>query len=385
MNRVTIQPKMLRWARERVDLTLDDLRKPFPKLADWEERRVLPTLRQLEQYAKRTWTPFGYFFLPQPPEEKLPIPDFRTVGDRHFRKPSPNLLETVYAMQRRQDWLRDYLIEEGDEPLAFVGSVSIRNDPHAVAGQMRELLGIGAGWANDHRTWTDALLDLRIKAEDAGVVTTWNGVVGNHTGRALDVEEFRGFVLADEYAPFVFINTRDAKAAQMFTLVHELVHLWIGSAGVLNMKAMQPANNDTERFCNHVAAEFLVPKREMEDAWIAAQNDPEPFQVLARQFKVSPLVVARRALDLEHIDREAFFEFYNAYLEDDRRKLARQRQHPGGDFYATVPLRLGRPFADAVIRATREGKLLYRDAYQLTGLHGKTFDTLVQKVGGESL
>lgn len=371
---------MLRWARERADLTIADLLKPFPHLAEWEEQRTQPTLRQLEDYARRTWTPFGYFFLPTPPEEKLPIPDFRTLSDQKLHRPSPNLLDTVYALQRRQAWLRDYLIEEGDDPLWFAGSASVQQDPDAVAGQMREILGLGAGWANEHATWTEALLDLRLKVEDAGIVTSWSGIVGNHTRRVLDVEEFRGFVLADEYAPFVFINTCDAKAAQMFTLVHELAHVWLGKAGVVNMDAMQPANNDTERFCNRVAAEVLVPQPEMEKAWAAAQNKPAPIEVVARRFKVSQLVVARRALDLGYMYRNDFFDFYNAYIEDDRRLQARRHEHPGGNFYATAPMRLGRPFVDAIVRAAREGKLLYRDAYQLTGLHGKTFDTLSRKV-----
>ncbi len=277
------------------------------------------------------------------------------------------------------------MIEEGEDPLAFVGSVNKQSSPYDVAAKMREELGIGPGWARDHNTWTDALLDLRFKAEDAGVVTTWSGVVGNHARRTLDVEEFRGFVLADEYAPLVFINTCDAKAAQMFTLVHELAHLWLGSDGVLNMEALQPANNETERFCNSVAAEFLVPEAEFRVLWLQAKDAPDPFQVVARHFKVSPLVAARRALDLKYITRTAFVEFYEAYIQDDRRKLARQRKKGGGDFYLTAPLRLGRPFAEAVVRATREGKLLYRNAYQLTGLHGKTFDKMAQKVGGEML
>lgn len=383
MNRVHIKPKMLQWARERAGLSVEDLGKAFPKLSEWESGEQMPTLKQLQSYAKRTWTPFGYFFLPEPPDTSLPIPDFRTVGDQRPKMPSPNLLETVHTLQRRQDWMREFFLQEGAEPLAFVGSVSLQDSPERVAGDMREVLGITQGWAGDHSTWTDALLDLRLKVEDAGIVTAWNGVVGNHTRRVLDVKEFRGFVLADKIAPFVFVNTCDAKAAQMFTLVHELAHLWLGRDGVLNLDALQPTDNETERFCNRVAAEFLVPQVEMQGLWREIENDPEPFQRIARHFKVSPLVAARRALDLGLIQRADFFEFYEAYLENDRRRLALQRKKSGGNFYLTAPLRLGRPFAEAVVRATREGKLLYRNAYQLTGLHGKTFDTLAQKLSGE--
>jgi Zn-dependent peptidase ImmA (M78 family) len=383
MTRVAIQPNILKWARERTGLTPDDLRKSFPKIDEWEDGRTLPTLKQLERFAKKTWTPFGYFFLLKPPKERLPIPDFRTVKDRQLHRPSPNLLETIHTMQRRQAWLRDYLIEEGFDPLPFIASNDIGDDPADVARSMRKIFGIAKGWAAQCRTWTDALLDLRFKVEDAGITTVWNGIVGNHTRRRLDVDEFRGFVLTDDYAPLVFVNTRDAKAAQMFTLVHEIAHLWLGKTGVLNFEDMQPADNKTEKFCNLVAAEFLVPKAELKTLWLNVKNMDDPFQTVARNFKVSPLVAARRVLDLGYIDSETFFGFYNAYMKDVGRKLARQRQTPGGDFYATIPLRLGRPFAEAVVRATQEGRLLYRNAYQLTGLHGDTFDKLADKLEGE--
>ena len=103
MNKVEVKPELIRWARERAGLTESDLTERFPKFELWQSGDALPTLKQLEAYAKKTLTPFGYFFLPEPPEEKLPIPDFRTVRDRGVRRPSPNLLETIYAMQRRQD------------------------------------------------------------------------------------------------------------------------------------------------------------------------------------------------------------------------------------------------------------------------------------------
>ena len=382
MTRVQIQPEMLQWARERAEKSVDDLSSAFPKLIAWEEGTTMPTVKQLENFAKRTWTPFGYFFLNSPPEEKLPIPDFRTVGDQRPLRPSPNLLETVHTLQRRQEWLRDYLIEDGAEPLAFVGCVDQTADPLQVAQNMRTIFNIGPGWAEVHRTWQDALRDLRHRVEDAGVITAWNGVVGNNTRRTLDVDEFRGFVLTDEYAPVVFINTNDAKAAQMFTLAHELAHLLTGSDGVLNLNALQPADYDVERFCNRVAAEFLVPAVEFRAAWPDASFEDEPFKELARKFKVSPLVAARRTLDLNFITRDEFFSFYNDYVQKAR---LNNRSTSGGNFYATAPLRLGRPFAKAVIRATREGKLLYRNAYHLTGLHGKTFDTLAKKLEVEGV
>jgi Zn-dependent peptidase ImmA (M78 family)/transcriptional regulator with XRE-family HTH domain len=282
MNTVSIKPELISWARQRAGLEPDDLAKPFPKLVEWEQGVSSPTLRQLEALAQKLWAPLGYFFLPAPPEEKLPIPDFRSVKDAPIQHPSPDLLETVFYMQRRQAWLRDFVIEEGAEPLPFVGSATLRDKPDEVARKIRAALGINAGWTRSIVKWRDAFSSLWLNAEQKGIIIVCNGIVGNTTSRILDVEEFRGFVLPDSYVPFVFINNADAKAAQMFTLAHELAHIWIGSAGVLNFRAMKPAENETELFCNAVAAEMLVPHDELKSAW----RERRSFYELANYFKV---------------------------------------------------------------------------------------------------
>lgn len=373
--RVDVKPELLRWARERARMPVEDLLHRFPKLREWEAGSEKPTFRQLEAFADATAAPFGYFFLTEPPDEPLPIPDFRTLGDKPVRRPTPDLLDTVFDVQRRQDWLREERIEEGQAPLAFVGSATADAAPGRIAAAMRRTLGLGGGWADMHGTWSDALRALRDRAEMAGVVVVINGVVGNNTRRKLDPEEFRGFVLPDEYAPFVFINGADGKAAQMFTLAHELAHLWIGQAGIFDLRDMQPAPDPCERFCNAVAAELLIPEDELRRAWDEVSRAPQPFAALARRFKVSELVAARRALDARLISRDAFFGFYNAYQEEERRRAARQAG--GGNFYATQNSRIGRTFAEAVVRAVKEGRLLYTEAFELTGLRGATFDRYV--------
>ncbi len=377
MSKVAVKSDLISWARQRSGLTLNALVKRFPKFRDWERGEAL-TLRQLEALAKTTSTPLGYFFLPAPPDESLPIPDFRTVPSAQVKRPSPNLLETVQTMQQRQSWMRDFLMEQGQERLEFIGSVTLRDDPDQVASKIRAVLSLPNDWARRESSWTEALRALREEAEEAGILVVINGIVGNNTRRKLDVNEFRGFVLADEYAPLIFINGADARAAQMFTLAHELAHLWIGRGGIFNFEEMQPANDEVELFCNRAAAEFLVPASELRASWAEAQGADEPFQFLARHFKVSPLVAARRALDLRLLNRQEFFDFYREYQEDERRQ---KRKSSGGDFYATQGTRVGERFANAVIRAVKEGRLLYRDAYRLTGLHGKTFDRYAESLG----
>jgi Zn-dependent peptidase ImmA (M78 family) len=378
MARVSVQPALLQWARDRSGLPADIAYLKFPKLGDWESRAAQPTLKQLEAFAKATRTPLGMFFLQEPPDLELPIPDFRTVGDRPVPAPSPDLLDTVYAMQRRQEWLREYLVESDATPLTFIGSFDTDANPTQVAAAIRATLRIGDDWAQQIPSWSDALRALRTAIEEARIFPVLNGIVGNNTRRKLDPQEFRGFTLIDEFAPLIFVNGADAKAAQMFTIAHELAHLWIGAEGVSNLQETLPVDTDVEVFCNKVAAEFLIPAAALAAIWQSVADAIEPFQQLARRFKVSPIVAARRAWDLSLITRGAFFEFYQAYEEDDRR--VRSKNSDGGDFYASQNTRIGKRFARIVDRAAREGRLLYRDAFDLTGLSGTTFDQYIKSL-----
>ena len=379
MATVAVKPELIVWARDRAGLTDDALTRRFPRFSAWLTGEVQPTLRQVEALARMTFTPLGYFFLSEPPEDHLTIPDFRTVRDQPVRRPSPNLLETVEMMQRRQSWMRDFLLEEREDPLPFVGSFNLGSDVVEVAANIRSVLGIDGGWARNQRTWTDALAALREMVEQAGIMMVVSGVVGNDTHRKLDTDEFRGFVLHDQYAPLIFTNGADFKSAQMFTMAHELAHVWIGQSGVFNLRATEASDNEVEIFCNRIAAEFLIPQSEARAAWQSAQLDRDPFQAMARTFKVSTIVAARRLRDLGFITPQRFFEFYEAYQRDERRKA--QKKSDGGDFYNTQNVRVGKRFASFVIRAAREGRILYKDAYTLTGLDGKTFDRYAHSLG----
>lgn len=383
MERINIQPKLLHWAIERSGKNEDAIKSKCPKISDWMHGEPYPTLKQLEKFAAATYTPLGYFFLKEPPEDKLPIPDFRTIKGQPER-PSPNLLDTIQTMQSRQEWMREFLIEEGQKPLSFIRSATFKTNPIEGAMEMRKVLSLSNGWAKRVSTWTEALRLLRGAIEDVGIMIVINGVVGNNNYRPLDVAEFRGFALVDEYAPLIFINGRDSISAQMFTIIHELSHLWLGCEGVSNFDKLQPIKTDVEEFCNKVAAEFLVPSNEFKKALQLSRgaNDNELFQLIARRFKVSPLVAARRALDMKYISKNRFFEFYNSYVKDgERNRLSRKKKKTGGHFWNTQKVRIGELFGSAVVQATLEGRLLYRDAYRLTGLKGKTFDNYVTQLG----
>ncbi len=182
-------------------------------------------------------------------------------------------------------------------------------------------------------------------------------------------------MLCDEYAPLIFVNGNDSKSAQMFTLAHELVHIWVGQGGLFNLINMMPHRNETERFCNQVAAELLVPAHKLSERWPEVRAAAKPFHELARVFKVSPVVAARRALDLGLISKQQFFAFYERDQAEWQKRKAQEKEKRGGpSFYVVQDARLGRRFAYAVVRAVREGRLFYREAYRLTDLRGETFD-----------
>lgn len=377
MTRVDVNPDVLKWAAHRSG-KIEGMVAEFPYWEKWMNNEGQPTLKQLEKLSKATSTPLGYFFLDQPPVERLSIPHFRTVDDVQGRAASPDLMETVHNMERRQEWMREYLIANGHEALSFVGKWSMQDRPERVAAHIREVLGLSQGWAAACKTWKEALRMLIDTIESQGILVVINGIVGNNTHRKLDVGEFRGFVLVDEYAPLVFVNGADGKAAQMFTLAHELAHVWLGASAVFDLQNLQPASHEIERACNLVAAEFLVPEREISERWTIVKENPDRINQIARQFKVSEIVAARRLLDLGFISRNAFFDFYTERLN---REMRTDQDVSGGNFYATQMYRIGRRFAEAVIRATLEGKLLYRDAYRLTGLKGQTFSEFASRLG----
>lgn len=380
MNRVSIRPEMLRWALERAGMDVRELEPRFPRLPAWELGEERPTLKQLEAFAKATHAPFGYLFLPEPPEERIPIPDFRTIGGK-INRPSPNLLDTIYTMQRRLAWLREDRIECETEPLDFVGSARLSDDPQAIGQEMRRTVGIGSEWAAKRHSWIDAVSEMREAIERIGVMAVINGVVGNNTHRKLNVEEFRGFSLCDEYTPLIFVNGADAKSAQMFTMAHELAHIWLGKAGegLSGFKNINPDGTEVETFCDKAAAEFLLPARELKAQWRNFKREQQPFNMLARRFKVSPIVVGRRAMDLSLVDRESFFAFYREYIGEERQKTGDSES--GGDFYRNQNVRVGQMFAANVIRAALEGRLSFREAYDLTGLRGGTFQEYASRLG----
>lgn len=378
IDRVAVQPEMLRWACERAGRSLSSVAETFPKLDLWVQGRVCPTLKQLESFAKATYTPVGYFFLSEPPEEEIPIPDFRTLGAKAIQRPSANLLDTLYLCQQRQGWFRDHARSVGEDPRPFVGSVSLAGDIVTTAATIRRALDFDLEERRQMKTWEQALRNFVAQADAVGILVMISGVVGSNTHRTLDPEEFRGFALVDDLAPLVFLNGADTKSAQMFTLAHELAHVWLGRSALSDAQAARTPEHDVERWCNQVAAELLVPLAALEERYRPDAPLDEEMHRLARMFKVSTLVVLRRIHDAGGLDREAFWQAYREELN----RLTTLSKGSGGHFYRTLNVRVGERFARALVASTLEGQTLYRDAFRMLGFSKiATFQQLSRRLG----
>lgn len=381
MTHMEVAPEILRWAVERSGKESEILSRRFPRLDAWLERESAPTFKQLENFAAATYTPFGYFFLTTPPEEPLPIPDFRTRRADTLRRPSGDLLDTIYLCQQRQSWFEEFAREEGLDPVRLVGALTRATPVTEAARTIRETAGFDLEQRKQDRTWTEALRRMIQSVEDADILIMVSGVVGSNTHRKLNPEEFRGFALAHRYAPLIFVNGADSKSAQMFTIAHELAHLALGESALSDAEASAFPDEATERWCNEVAAEVLVPMAVFREELQAGEPTAEAAARLARRFKVSSLVILRRMWETKMF--RSWEQFRGAYkAELDRLKELTPEGSGGGDFYRTLGVRLGKRFEYAVVADTLNGRTAFREAVRLLGFKKMaTFDNLAKELG----
>ncbi len=296
----------------------------------WIDRSSLPTLKQLEGFARTTGVPFGYFLLDEPPAWKLPVPDFRE-GFGTPPTPSADLIAVLGLAQRRQVWYREYALGHGAEPLPFVGSAADA-DPATAADSIRAVLDFDV--PSRTGTWSDSRRALLKAFEDVGGLTVATSMVGNNTHRLLDEDEFRGFALVDDIAPLVFVNTQQTLNGQLFTLAHEFAHVWRGRSGIGNENPRCQGQSEIEQWCNAVASEVLVPSAELRERY-QPQANLETTQLLdglARDFKCGTLVILQA---LRRTGAREFADFDGTYDAEVQRLhgLAAAQPGSGGDHY----------------------------------------------------
>tara|TARA_R110002072_G_scaffold125944_3_gene262495 strand:+ start:24043 stop:25146 length:1104 start_codon:yes stop_codon:yes gene_type:complete len=361
------------WALTRADKNIDQLqsKQGLEKLPEWLSQQRAPTLKQLEKFAKAVYVPLGYLFLPEPPVEELPLTFFRSAQNPRQR-PSLSLYQTVQKLKQRQDWLVDFKKDQGHDALDFVGAFTTNSNVHTAAQNLYNILKIPRAWYWEIPNREASLKYLIEKVEAAGIFTTFSGVVNANNKRPIDRNEFRGFALVNEYAPFVFVNSNDAKSAQIFTLMHEVAHILVGASTGTDLYRLLPTEDPIEQFCDDVASEFLVPT----DEFVASWQQTENFNSLSRKFKVSTLLLAKKAMRFELISIERYLEHYRevmAYWQT----VKNSSESTSGNYYYTKVRRVGAQFARYVDSAVKSDQLLYRDAYQLLNMKGDSYQRLV--------
>lgn len=354
------------WARERGGWgPVDFARKcriSEEQLQKWESGESSLTFRQAQHFAKVARIPFGYLYLKDIPVQKtLPIPDLRTLDSLELAEPSAELSELLDLMLECQAWYRDYAIQQELEPVSVVGSFSVHDGVGAVVRDVRQKLNISP--YPQKGSWEDYYRDLVQRIESLGILVMRQAFL-NHHSRRFKVEEFRGFALSDPYAPMIFINDADAPGARLFTLMHELSHLWIDSSGVSDGHI--GSHRQDEKFCNEVAAAVLVPEDEFRQQWKTDfENWRQNLPILESHFHVSSWVLARRACTLGYINPLE----YGSYIQEQKRAYENREPTSGGpSFYRLKKSRISPLFSRAVIHQALNGNLLFRDAGWFLGV-----------------
>ena len=383
-----IKPEMIAWARKRIGAGIDvfasRMNVSSERVKEWEAGKKEITMNQAKRLASLALLPLGVLFLDEVPLDRVVLPDFRTVKSSPLSNPSPELEAIILEMQEKQEWLRDYLIENNYDELSFVGSITTQTSVSDTVNRIQEIVGLSQKQKERCQKWEDYFNLLVERIEDAGVTVIRSGIYGNDTHRPLNVEEFRGFVLADSYAPLIFINGSDSRNAQMFTLVHEFVHIMLGKEGVSNFSLMSSSQNNVEQYCNKVAAEFLVPGSNLIEQCKAMPQDAQSIErhlhVLSKNYMVSTLVLISRCRELGIINSDLAQRLWDKDIAIILSNKARSGGH--GSFFANLRQRVGRNFARIVIAETAANNITYQDAFRL--LRVKNTEGLVklsQEVG----
>jgi len=362
----TLNPEVLRWARNKAGLSEETLASrigvQLGLVKEWETTGSIP-LAAVKKLAEKTRIAFGFLFLKEPPQPSLPIADFRCLKDTLPSVPSDNLLDVIYSAQRKQNWYREFLISNGAKPLPFVGKSSVKVSVKETAADIRSTLDIGPALTAKTTKWEEAIRYTIEAAEDHGILVLRAGYAGGYTGRKLDVDEFQGFAMSDKYAPLIFINSADFLAAQMFTIAHEIAHVWIGETGVSSLERTYSTGDVIEKYCNSVAAEVLLPLEEIRASWQGEINDSREIDRIAYKYKTSRLVVARRARDAGLLTAEEFNSYYKLIATKPKKPKS-----SWSDYLINAKYRNSRMFSITILHEALAGRIMQRDAMQFLGI-----------------
>ncbi len=392
-----VNPEILVWARETAGLSQPDAATKLgfqdsrsssavDKMVALETGVKEPTRPQIVKMADVYHRPLLTFYLSKPPPKGNRGIDFRTLSSEHTPSDDALLDTLVRDITARQSMVRAILEDEEEaDRLSFVGSCSMEDGLPTVLESLRSVLGVTLTAFRSERSASDAFHLLREGAEDAGVFVLLKGDLGNYRS-AIDVNVFRGFSIADTVAPFLVINDQDARPAWSFTLLHETVHIILGQTGV----SSEYSDNEVERFCDQVAAEFLLPGNELLKLNLNESNDLITISARISQFaaetNVSRTMVAYHAYRSDLISQEYFRQLnaaFRAQWKEEREKvraLAREREG-GPSFYLVRRHRLGTKMTEFVRTMMASDALSTSKAARLLGVRPRQVEPLLDANG----
>ena len=381
---VNVNPAILNWVMQKVQVENVNS-SVIEMITKWISGEKAPTFNQIEEVSRKIGIPFGYFFLEKPPIEKCEIVDFRTVDSINIQNPSRNLIDTVDSMSSVQEWMVEYNKDNGASEYTFVGSLKISDGVIHAADVIRKELNLNLDWFKNLKTAKEAFNILRNSIAGIGVIIMMNGIVGNNTHRTLSVSEFRAFTLVDPYAPLIFINSRDTDNGKLFSLLHELVHIWIGKDDFYNdTHGVSQKVSKEEQFCNAVAAEILVPSSVFFDEWSKQTGNSEAIlHALEKKFICSRFTLLIKSFNTGKIRKKEFDRLLNLFKEqfETAQNQKQDKASGGGDFYRTLATKWDKKVIQAMYASAQSGRTQYRDVYRLTNTTGMTFHELIRKVG----
>lgn len=379
---VNIRPEIITWALSQTQKEkLGD--KLMNNITMWLDGTKMPTFNQIEDFSKKANIPLGYFFLQTPPVEQIDLLEYRTVDSIQLANPSRNLVDTIHEMENIQDWMKTYRQDLGFDKLSLVGCMEGVHEIDVIADRIRRDLELDVTWYEKNKDSREAFNCIRTQLEVCGIVVMMSGIVGKNTHRALDVDEFRAFAMADDWAPLIFINTADSNGARLFSLLHEVTHIWLGRNDLFNDRQNRTSGvNDIEVICNAVAGELLVPRNEFLNKWNMYDMDIfAKITELARYFRCGEIVIARKAIDFKKIEQNIYNQVVKTAIENYK-QIKENKQTNGGDYYNTMGSRLDGCFIRALCESINMGRTTYTEAYRLTNTSRKTFPEVAQRLGG---
>ena len=390
----SVNPKLLVWARETAGLTPEqavrrlDIKKargvePIERLARLETGKEEPSRPLLVKMTKQYRRPLIAFYLTDPPRTGDRGLDFRTLPEGRSPAADALLDALIRDVKVKQSIVRSIIEDEEDhEALPFVGSATMENGAAPILQAVRKTLGVDLATFRAENSAEDAFTLLRRAAESIGVFVVLVSNLGSHH-TTIDLETFRGFALADPIAPFVLINDQDAKTAWSFTLLHELVHIWLGETGVSGASA----GAEIERFCNEIAGEFLLPSNELPNVGVNRATDlptaTQHITVFSNERNLGRSMVAYKLYRAKFINREVWRRlsdsFRDAWLRDNSaRRDSRRNKQGGPSYYVVRRHRLGSALLGLVARTMSEGTLTPTKAAKVLGVTPRNVDPLLR-------